>query len=292
MESEKKNKRIGMITSLGLHGLLALLFILSMAWRAPDPPLPEFGIELNFGMDTEGSGEEPIVSPTATDNEQSEPETEEAESTPVEPVQEEQPADDQPLEEVVTSKQESEVVVKEEKEKVKEEVKKHTPEKPKEEVKKVEPEKVKVEYKKDDVKSTDKPTDTQGNQPLSEGDDKDKTNDKGDPKGKLDPNASYTGTPGGGAGGDGLSLSMTGWAWADEPKIDKISDTQAGRIRFEIECDENGDIVSVRSLERGLSPRTEQMLKDAIQNSSLMRQGGTKAPPRSKGTVTFELKVR
>lgn len=291
-QSEKRNKRIGLIASLGVHGLLALLFILSMAWRAPDPPLPEFGIELNFGVDTEGSGEEPVPSTTASAEEQTEEVPEEVETAPAEPETEKQPeADDKPVEEVVTSKLESDVAVKEEKQKVKEEVKNPEPEK-KEEVKKVEPEKVKVEYKKEDAKVTDKATDTKGNQPLSEGDDKNKTGDKGDPKGTLNPDAQYTGKPGGGAGGDGLSLAMAGWAWADEPRIGDLTDTQPGRVTFEIECDDNGEIVRVTPTERGLSPKTEQMLIEAIRKSSLVRTAGSQAPERSKGKVVFILKAR
>src|SRR3954468_1022460 len=54
---EKKNNRIGIFTSLGVHGALFLIFFFMRAWRAPDPPLPEFGIELNFGLDTPGTGD-------------------------------------------------------------------------------------------------------------------------------------------------------------------------------------------------------------------------------------------
>lgn len=293
--SEKKNKRIGMITSLGIHGLLALLFILSMAWRAPDPPLPEFGIELNIGFDTEGTGDEQIDTETATETTQeTQSEDEPVESTPEETAPEVQPEKNEtPVEEVVTSKLESDVVVKEEKkEKPKEEVKKVEPEKPKEEPKKPEPEKVKVEYKKEDAKVTDKATETKGTQPLSEGDDKNKTGNKGDPKGTLNPDASYTGKPGGGAGGDGLSLAMPGWAWADEPNINAITDTQPGKIVLEIECDADGEIVRVTAVERGLSPKTEQMLIEAIRKSSLMKTADGQAPDRSKGKVVFVLKAR
>jgi protein TonB len=50
-QQEKKNKTIAMITSVGIHGLLLLAFMLMMAWRAPNPPLPEYGIELNPARD-------------------------------------------------------------------------------------------------------------------------------------------------------------------------------------------------------------------------------------------------
>ena len=54
---EQKNRRIALITSLGVHAVVLLLLLFMVAWRTPNPPLPEFGIELNFGMDTQGSGD-------------------------------------------------------------------------------------------------------------------------------------------------------------------------------------------------------------------------------------------
>ncbi len=65
-EFEKKNQRIGMGVSIGIHGLLLILFFLIMAWREPDPPVPEYGIELNFGLETVGSGEIQPEQPSAT----------------------------------------------------------------------------------------------------------------------------------------------------------------------------------------------------------------------------------
>ena len=54
---EKKNRRAGILTSVGIHAALFLTFFFMMAWRAPNPPLPEYGIELNFGLDNQGSGD-------------------------------------------------------------------------------------------------------------------------------------------------------------------------------------------------------------------------------------------
>jgi periplasmic protein TonB len=258
-QQEKKRKRIAFFTSAGVHLLILLLFLFSMAWRAPDPPLPEFGIELNFGDSEVGSGDIQPETPTATEEE---PEEEE-------PTEQEQPEELQP--EVVPSTQES--VVTEPKEE------KPVPETPKEE-------------KKEVVKPTTQPTQTTGTQPQSQGDDKDKLGDKGDPKGVPDPNAAYTGKPGGGADGNGMQLSMSGWAWADDPKTPEIPDNEDGRIVFEIECDEDGEIVGIKTLERGLSPRAEQLLIQEIRRNSLVRTGGGQTPDRSKGRVVFILKTK
>ena len=54
---EKRNNRIGWITSVGIHAAVFLLLFFMVAWRAPNPPLPEYGIELNFGLDDQGSGD-------------------------------------------------------------------------------------------------------------------------------------------------------------------------------------------------------------------------------------------
>jgi periplasmic protein TonB len=261
---EGRRRRIAFATSTGIHLLLALFFLLSMAWRAPDPPLPEFGIELNFGDSPVGSGD---VQPETSTASPDQPEV--TEELPDEETTEEQ---QEAAPEVIPSNQES--VVTEPKEE-----KPAVVEKPKEE-------------KKPDASSVYKPAEKEGNQPVSEGDDKDKTGDKGDPKGVPDPNAAYSGKAGGGAGGDGMSLSMAGWAWAEQPTIPQVPDNADGRIVFEIECDEHGEIVGIKTLERGLSPKAEQMLIDVIRNNSLVKTGGGDVPSRSKGRVVFVLKTK
>ena len=56
-EQNKKNKRNAAIVSVLVHSILLLAFLFILAWKEPDPPLPEYGIELNFGLDNVGSGE-------------------------------------------------------------------------------------------------------------------------------------------------------------------------------------------------------------------------------------------
>jgi outer membrane biosynthesis protein TonB len=290
-QEEKKNKRIALITSIGIHGALLIAFFLMMAWRAPNPPLPEYGIELNFGMDQTGGGEiQPETSPGTPEQNNAPQEEEKVETTqPKEQVKEEVVTEK--AVEPVVSKIESPVVVKEEKkeqpkEVVKEKVVETKPKvTPKEEVKKEDKKEVKVtEEKGTDAKKGDPTT--------SQGDDKGKEGDKGNPEGKLDAKALY-GNQGGGANGDkGFGLSMSGWAWASEPRIPPLPDNEDGRIEFEIECDDNGDIVGITTLQRGLSPRAEQLLKAEIMRNSLMRTSGGQAPERSKGKVVFILKTK
>ena len=41
-QREKKNRIIAMFTSLGIHLAVLLAFLFMMAWRAPNPPFPEY----------------------------------------------------------------------------------------------------------------------------------------------------------------------------------------------------------------------------------------------------------
>jgi protein TonB len=280
-QQERKDKTIAMITSLGIHGLLLLAFMLMMAWRAPNPPLPEYGIELNFGMDDQGGGE--IQPETSPGEQQAEDETQQEDTA--EPVQEEV-VEEKPIEQVV-SKVESPVVVKEEVKETKKEVVKEKPVEPKKEAPKEEVKKQDKEVKVAEDKGTDA---KKGDNTTSQGDDKGKVGDKGSPEGKMDAKALY-GPQGGGGGGDGFGLSMGGWIWADNPTVPDLPDNENGRIVFEIECDENGDIIGINTLERSLSPKAEQLLKEEIMRNSLQRTSG-KAPERSKGKVVFTLKTK
>ncbi len=285
-QHEARNRRIGVLTSLGIHAGLFLALFFLVAWRAPNPPNPEYGIELNFGLDTEGSGEirpeenvgsdteDPAKEPTqenASPSEEAQPETNE--------IVPEKTVDPTPTQDDNT------VSIKEEKKVVKNNTKvtKKTEVKPKEE-------KVVVEYKNDN-KTTETTDNSRKGKEGSQGDDVNKTGDKGNPQGTLDAQALY-GTPGGGGGGDGFGLSMSGWTWAEEPKIPELTDTDSGKITFDIECDENGDIISIVTSDRGLSLKTERILKDVIRRNSLIRTSGGVVPSRSKGKITFNLKTK
>ena len=287
---ENKNRRIGILTSLGIHGTLFLIFFFLTAWRAPNPPNPEFGIELNFGLDNQGSGD---IQPETPVGERSDQQSKEAQQQPTEEQPEEVKPDlkekvkevvpDQAKEQVV-SKLESPVKVKEEKKEAKTETKKEkiADSNPKE--------KLVAEYKKEQKKEVTTDGSKKGD-PGSQGDDDKKVGDKGSPEGKLDAKALY-GTQGGGGGGDGFGLSMSGWAWADQPKVPELPDNENGKVIFEIECDESGDIIGITTVERSLSPKSEQILKEEIRKNSLVRTSGGRAPERSKGRIVFILKTK
>lgn len=273
-DRERKNKSIALAVSVGIHALILVAFLFLMAWRAPNPPYPEYGIELNFGLDNQGGGE---VQPEENVGVPEQPDETKPDEVVPEKVDEVSKVEETQSE-VVTTKQESPVSVKE----VKKEV-----EQPKKEEQAKET-KVTTPAKEEPIKAEKNPT--SGETSTSHGDDPGKQGDKGNPEGKLDAKALY-GKQGGG-GGDGFDLSMSGWAWASTPKIPKLPDNEDGRIVFEIECDEDGEIIGITTQERGLSPKAEQLLKDEIRKNSLIRTSGGKVPERSRGRVVFLLKSK
>ena len=286
-DQERKNSRTGIFTSVGIHAALFLIFFFMMAWRAPNPPLPEYGIELNFGLDSQGSGDVQPETPVGDESDQqAEEQVEQAAEAQPEKVKQEkvdEAAPEKPIDQAI-SKTESPVVVKEEIKEVKPEIlKKPVASNPKE--------KIVAEYKKDNKKEVNPVDASKKGNPGSQGDDSKKVGDKGSPEGTLDAKALY-GTPGGGGGGSGMDLQMAGWAWADQPKMPDLPDNENGKVVFEIECDENGDITGINTLERSLSPRAEKILREEIQKNSLIRTSGARAPERSRGKIVFILRTK
>jgi protein TonB len=280
---------VSLCTSVGVHALLLIMFMLTVAVGAPGPPAAQFGVVVNIGFDDQGTGDIQTDKPVAQEDAEEEPVEQEPQPSEPEPVVKEKP--EETKEEIVTSKVESPVTVKA-KEEPKEEKVKEVKEKPKEEVKVKEPEKLKTEYTKDNTQQAQK-SNSKGETSTGEGDDVNKTGNKGQPDGTLDPNGQYKGTPGGGGGGNGDFLNMSGWGWAEKPSTSGISNSESGRIVFEITCDASGEITGIRTLEKGVSAATEQLLKEAIYKTSLIRDDASgKAPAQSKGTVTFVIKSR
>ncbi|MBX7126579.1 MAG: hypothetical protein K1X47_12865, partial [Cyclobacteriaceae bacterium] len=65
--SNRKNQRIGLLATIVFHGGLLLFFFFLTAYRSPNPPAPEYGIEVNFGLDTQGDGEIQPEEPVGND---------------------------------------------------------------------------------------------------------------------------------------------------------------------------------------------------------------------------------
>jgi protein TonB len=307
-ELERKNKRKALLYTTIIQVVLFVALFFIVAWRAPDPPLPEYGIELNFGLDDQGSGD--IQPQTAVGNE-GKAEEQPEESKPIdqdEPevkqeVQEEaKTVEAKPVEEQVVSKVESPVVVKEKKDEAKPvekpaekpEEKKIEPtveEKPKVEEKKVEEPKINPDavYKPSTQSGNadSKSTETKAGKTGNHGDDAGKTGDKGNPQGTLDAKALY-GKPGGGAGGS--SLELAGWDWDEIPQPD-VPNNITGRIVFEITVNSKGELDGYRVIENSLNPEAAKACREAVEKLTFTKTGSN-VPPVSKGKITFVVRAK
>jgi len=304
---EKKNRRIGIGVSIGFHGLILFLFFLIMAWREPDPPVPEYGIELNFGLDDVGAGniqpEEPAAASPAAEEQITEEEElidEPAENIPAEetPVQQDQTVQEEAI--LQDSEMEDSPDIIEPANTQTEPV--DEPEKVEEiaEEQNVEPEVEDKIVEEQVVARNDNVTETIENgqgtaedqageaETASHGDNADVTGDEGDPQGTLDSRALY-GTYG---GGGGPLLELTGWIWDFEPDPDDTSN-ENGRIVFEIKIDDMGEIISVRTLETTVSPAVERIYKTEVESLTFSPVSTNTMPAAvSTGKITFIIRSK
>lgn len=287
-QERNKDKRIGWAVSASIHVLIVLLFFLINAWTAPDPPLPEYGIELNFGIEEAGSGfEQPVTQPTPpTIEEQGEPEeqvVEELEEEVVEEQPEPEPVENTTVEELPDSQQEDSPVETKPAEvpkpvakPVEEEVKETKPvTKPVEQPPKEEPV---VEEKKVDSNALYPGSSSQGNK-------ENKAGDAGTTEGSLDSDKS-SGKPGG--GGDGPELSLAGWMWNSEPKPEDNSQYR-GKIVFIIRVNEYGEIDLIQVEESNVPRSVLQIYQDAVED--LTFRSTTGSPKTATGKITFRIQT-
>lgn len=291
-QEEKKNQRIGAAVSVGIHGLVLLLFLFVFAWKAPDPPLPEYGIELNFGIGSPGSGIQPVTTPV--------------ESETIEESQLEEPIDNPIPTDIEQHPQESsETVVDEtemESESSLEEMEVRDVESP--DVRQPTPEKTEPNIAENEMSGSqitetsessvqvdvtdDGPELSVQPKQQNQGDEIETLGDSGDPKGKLDARALY-GKPG---GGDGASLQLAGWIWDFLPEPDDQSQ-ENGRIVFEIVIDEQGELIAVKTIEKTVSPQVEKIYKSEVEKLTFSTTSDNTIPaPRSTGTITFIIRSR
>ncbi len=297
-EKDKENRQIGLLVSAVAHIAVLLLFVFLVAWRAPNPPLPEFGIELNFGTSNRGTGDiQPQTKPAAAETTEeakpdapeeivAEPEEEVSEETPVQeaeeitgpveatPDQARVPEEVAPVTETPTP-----APVKEPEEK--------PVEKPKVMPEKETPKPPKVLYpgKKEGAAGTsgDKNTPAAANQ----GDQPAATGDQGDPQGNVDARSLY----GNAGGGGGTSLEMTGWMWDSKP--DPEEDTsESGKIVFEVIIDDRGEVISARPVNYTVSASLMKIYQAEVERLTFTQTSPGAAPPTTKGRITFIIKAK
>ncbi len=299
---EKKNDRLGMGVSLGIHLALLVLFIFLLAWKEPFPPLPEYGIEVSFGLEEAGSGE---VQPTTPVNNTPEPVAEEP--APDEPSANEEVIPEPVTETNVVETQEPQIEEVEEVSDPVEEVEESqsapnvdpATEEPKEE--KIEETPVKKESPKlnSDAAYPNQPANTNGangtdgssNTPdnSNQGNEPDEVGDQGDPEGEIDARSLY-GKPGGGAGG--AALAMSGWNWDFLPKPGDLSN-ETGQIIFEIKIDDEGEIISVRTIEKSVSDSIVKIYRSEVLKLTFSRTSANSRPAAtSTGRITFIIRSK
>jgi outer membrane biosynthesis protein TonB len=315
---ERENRNVALVTTLVFHVLLLLLLFFIKAWKNSAMPLSDAGIELNFGLDNVGSGDiqtrnRPSPLKNREESQPSAAEKKQAEVSKPRPVVRELPREE-PTKAPKIKEERAEVVSK-----VESPVK--VVEKPA--TKKVEPQPVtkqKVESKPEpaptpkpveapprqpDAKAVYKRSSSSGGTGMSgngtvgtnpnpggnnNGDDSRGVGDKGSPEGKLDAKALY-GKPGSGGSG-GSSLSLTGWTWTSRPVVNDPS-SETGKIVIQITVDDQGELISVKVVEKTVSQSVADIYKRAVERLSFVPTNATGVrPAKSTGTITFVIRSR
>ncbi len=299
---EKRNKQIGVAISIGVHGVMLLVLFFMVAWRAPDPPLPEIGIELNVGLNNAGDGleqPEPFtppatieqveeVAPNGLDTPPEEvPEMVETEQVPEEPVTEPEPNEvtEDVINEVTTENtNDSPDVVKE----IKETTQKEKPKEEKEPIKEdVKPKQPPVLYPNTKPGAGGKQGDNTSTN-ANHGDKPGTVGDQGDKEGSIDSRALY----GKAGGGGGASLQMTGWMWDKKPNP-RDNSSESGKLIFQVIIDDKGNIIRIKTIETSVSPSVEKLYKDEVQKLTFSRTtGGGDIPSQSAGIIIFNIKAK
>lgn len=261
---QQVNDRKAFVTSAVIHALLLLLFLWLVVWRQPDPPTPGMpGIELNFGLNATGSGDNNSMDPA------SDPATT-AETTPQEPTPVETPSDPTTP---VNSTMPSEHVVKQTNTNTQTTQTTQTTQQTTQQT-----------QQKPNPNSMMKPnpgdgvTGTTGNQGSKDG-----TTNSQDYYGN-----NGAGNGGTGAGGTGDGLSLSGWRWKKKPPLPNTSD-EAGSIVFKIKVDDDGKIMSVQLENTSVSLVLVEQYKKLLWTAEF-EPNGSNVAPSSSGSVTFNIK--
>jgi periplasmic protein TonB len=271
-KEEKKNKAIGIITAVGIHAVLLIVFFFVIAWTIPNPPLPGApgGMEINLGFVEAGMGDDQTNV------------LEETEETPVEEVEQEEVTEEAIVneEKVVTTENESPHEIK-------------VPEK---ETKKEKTEPVKEKKEVVDSKNTfpnKKASESDGNKNVK--------GDQGKPEGNPDSRNMFPGGKGNGQGtgngdgpgGNGASMDLPGWEWDEKPnKWDPTS--ESGYVLFEFFIDEDGNVVGAKKINgANLTPSEDNFYKNQLLNLSFhLKDPKAKPAQKTRGVFRFEVRSR
>lgn len=309
-KEESKNKKVALIWTSIINLALFLGFAYFTIWTAEENTQVDLtggGFVVNYGNDDAGSGDVQThnkPSPSKEIIESKPAEKAEVKKTPVKkfkpveaPVTKPVKAKPAPEAPVIASKAPSPVKVKEVPDTKVVEAKTNTKPVDSKPAAKPAPEPPKVNNDALYPGKKSSSNGTTGNDPRpggnSNGDDKGKVGDKGQPDGVPDLTGVYSGPkgtkPGTIGGVDGKTgLSLTGWTWDSRPNVDDNSD-ETGVIKFRIKVNSDGDLQSVELIESTVSPTVSQKYKRAVQKLSFKPTSGGDRPEISTGTIVFKL---
>ena len=90
----------------------------------------------------------------------------------------------------------------------------------------------------------------------------------------------------------GTWLELPGWVWDTVPEPKDNSD-ESGKIVFQITIDEFGEVITVKTLEKTISPLVEVIYKEALTKLTFSKTDDTLTyASTSTGKVTFILQVK
>lgn len=285
MQTESKERMIAGATTITVHAALLLILFLSLL-TTPNPPLGAgSGVVLNLGFVDEGTGEVQTMN-DANDsplNQEAKPQdVTDTEQNPTDP----QPQDPQsPDENFISADEETGVVAKQE-------TKTNQNQSTTTSDNKTNEQKTNATAKTDDKTVSGKVgTETTGGN--NNGDKQGKVGDQGNPQGELNAKALYgnPGTGGDGKGGSGgTSLDMAGWKMDFKIRTDESS--ESGRLRFKIVVDEEGEVVSIQTLEKSVSTDVENYYKRQIENGSFIKDKNARTAQNSTGFLTIIIRSK
>lgn len=281
IQREERDRRLAGILTVVIYAILLTIFIFTVVWSPPDPPIPVYGIEVNFGTDNAGSGK--VQSQSKANNN---PNLDDARPnitrpTPA-PVTETRPTT-QPVERATEKTVEQPVsrpLVTEDPNSpdVREERKVSPPvtSRPSEQPRPNEPPANTESGKGTGDRSI---ANNNGNVPGT-------TGDQGRPEGSLNSDALM-----GSGGSGGTSLDIAGWTWETRPVVNDRS-SETGRLEFEIRVDRNGDVVGVRLLFRSVSPSVARIYEEALKEVTFRPTSAGSRPSITVGRVVFNITAR
>lgn len=284
IEVEERNKKRGLYFSIGVHVVLFLIALLPLM-TYPDPPPEKEGILVNFGAPDQGQGQD-APQTQKSDEISPEPPVEEVEPEPepepeVEQTEESEASRLKPEEKILTA-EDSEVKIKEQAEKAKQQS--EAQRKAEAEAMRKKEEEAERKRKQEEYEAS-----KSGFSEAFKGSGKgstDKPGSEGDTKG--DPDAEKLKGISTGKGKIGGGLSDRGVAF--EPAI-RDQTQKAGRVVIKVCVDANGNVTSADYTQRG-STTTDSELRRIAESAARKFRFTEGELDRQCGTITIDFRLQ